>query len=218
MKEPDCGLDRQVESPIVAHRFPGADTYFVSRRLTDYFFKNTSPLRTRIQQFSVTPNISLIGMPGAGKSAVGKALARHLGWDFVDTDRQIERDAGTSLQQLLDERGHLALRELEETHILALTPNKSVISTGGSVVYSPHAVSHLRRLSTVVFLDVELATVKARVQNFGERGIASARGETLATIYAERLPLYKSSADITVPNSRGSAEQAVSEIIAQLGL
>jgi shikimate kinase len=166
----------------------------------------------------MTNTISLIGMPGAGKSVVGSELAAHLGWEFLDTDRQIETAAGTSLQQLLDESGYLALRSVEEKHILSLAPTSAVIATGGSVVYSELAMEHLRRISTVVFLDIDLPTVMMRINNFGQRGIASAANQTLAMIYAERLPLYRKFAAITVPNSSGTARHAVTEIIQQLTL
>lgn len=157
-------------------------------------------------------------MPGSGKSAVGEALAARLGWDFIDTDRQIEAAAGTSLQQLLDEQGYLALRAREAEHIQSLSPSRTVISTGGSAVYSEPAMTHLRDVSTVVYLDIDLDTVEKRVRNFGQRGIASAQNQSLASIFAERSPLYQRFADVSVPNSRDDIEQTVSEIIKRLEL
>ena len=155
-------------------------------------------------------------MPGAGKSVVGKALAAQLGWDFIDTDRQIEAAAGTSLQQLLEEQGYLALRAREAEHILSLSPARTVISTGGSAVYSEPGMTHLRNISTVVFLDIDLATVATRISNFGQRGIASAENQTLEMIFAERLPLYRKFADITLPNAAGSPELAVQQLVERL--
>lgn len=156
-------------------------------------------------------------MPGAGKSVVGLTLSAYLGWDLIDTDRQLEARTGTSLQQFLDDQGYQALRDLEEAHILALTPTRSVIATGGSAVYSEPAMAHLRRISTVVFLDIDLETVATRINNFAQRGIASAHNQTLDMIFAERLPLYRKFADLTLANASGSADCAVAEIACRLG-
>ncbi|HBJ90064.1 MAG TPA: shikimate kinase [Gammaproteobacteria bacterium] len=166
----------------------------------------------------MTRNISLIGMPGAGKTVVGQALAAQLGWQCIDTDRLIEKDAGASLQQLLDDRGYLALRQLEEAQVLSLSTSESVISTGGSVVYSQAGMRRLMDISTVVFLDIDLATVKRRIHNIDQRGIASAQDQSLDMIFEERFPLYRKYAQISLPNAEASAEQAVFEILRQLAV
>ena len=163
-------------------------------------------------------NISLIGMPGAGKSVIGKLLAAQLSWQLIDTDRLIEDSVGTSLQQLLDEKGYLAVREIEEAAILSLEPHHTVISTGGSAVYSERGMAHLKSTSTLVFLDIDLATVKQRIHNFGERGIASAQDHSLEMIFAERYPLYQQYADITLPNSAADPAQAVATLVERLNL
>ena len=166
----------------------------------------------------MTRNISLIGMPGAGKTVVGQALAAQLGWQCIDTDRLIEKDAGASLQQLLDDRGYLALRQLEEAQVLSLSTSESVISTGGSVVYSQAGMRRLMDISTVVFLDIDLTTVKRRIHNIDQRGIASAQDQSLDMIFEERFPLYRKYAQISLPNAEASAEQAVFEILRQLAV
>ncbi len=157
-------------------------------------------------------------MPGAGKTVVGQALAAQLGWQCIDTDRLIEKDAGASLQQLLDDRGYLALRQLEEAQVLSLSTSESVISTGGSVVYSQAGMRRLMDISTVVFLDIDLATVKRRIHNIDQRGIASAQDQSLDMIFEERFPLYRKYAQISLPNAEASAEQAVFEILRQLAV
>lgn len=167
---------------------------------------------------AVHNNICLIGMPGAGKSEVGRFLATTLDWQFIDTDRQIEAAAGQSLQDLLNASGYLALRQREETHVCTLAPQHTIIATGGSVVYSEPGMRHLKKIATVVYLETDLTTVEARVRNFNQRGIASAQGQTLATIFNERYPLYQRFADYIVPNSSGTPEQAAKRIIDTLGL
>lgn len=145
-------------------------------------------------------------------------MAAQLGWQCIDTDRLIEKDAGASLQQLLDDRGYLALRQLEEAQVLSLSTSESVISTGGSVVYSQAGMRRLMDISTVVFLDIDLATVKRRIHNIDQRGIASAQDQSLDMIFEERFPLYRKYAQISLPNAEASAEQAVFEILRQLAV
>jgi len=81
-------------------------------------------------------NLTLIGMPGTGKSTVGVILAKNLGLGFIDTDVLIQINRQKTLQQILDERGHLALRDIEENEILKLNIENHVIATGGSAAYS----------------------------------------------------------------------------------
>ena len=99
-------------------------------------------------------NLTLIGMPGAGKSTVGIILAKNLGFGFIDTDVLIQINQQKSLQQIMDESDHLNLRLIEENEILKLNIENHVIATGGSVVYSAKAMEHLLNISKVVFLDV----------------------------------------------------------------
>ena len=120
------------------------------------------------------------------------------------------------LQKLLNDQGYLALRQLEEAQVLSLSTSETVISTGGSVVYSQIGMRHLMDISTVVFLDIDLATVKRRIQNIDQRGIASAQDQSLDMIFEERFPLYREYAQLSLPNAEGSAEQAVLEILSQL--
>ena len=88
-------------------------------------------------QNSVPQTISLIGMPGAGKSTVGVLLAKLAGLDFNDTDLAIQRHANATLQEIVDAQGYLALRAMEEDVLLTVPLAHSVIATGGSVAYSP---------------------------------------------------------------------------------
>ncbi len=88
--------------------------------------------------------ISLIGMPGAGKSTVGVVLAKLCGLAFVDTDLAIQSHAGATLQDILEREGYLHLREIEEGILLGVALENAVIATGGSVVYSEVAMRRLR--------------------------------------------------------------------------
>ena len=163
-------------------------------------------------------NIVLVGMPGSGKSTVGVILAKLLSYDFLDTDVLIQSSQRRALQDIVDRDGHLALRTIEEDTLLSLDLQHHVIATGGSAVYSAAAMAHLAAIGTVVFLDVDLATLEGRVDNLATRGLVRRPGQSLADLFAEREALYKQAADITI-NCTGMTQEAVcSAIIARLGL
>lgn len=158
-------------------------------------------------------SITLIGMPGAGKTVIGKLLATRLNLNFVDTDHLIEARYKTPLQSILNEKGYLALRQIEEQEILSIAPNNEVIATGGSAVYSDKAMSFLKRVSMLVFLDIDLETVRKRIHNFDQRGIARAPGQTIEMIFEERHTLYKKYADLQVSSAGNSPEEISNNII-----
>jgi len=143
-------------------------------------------------------NLCLIGMPGVGKSTVGLLLAGELKLGFIDTDHLIEESCGMRLQQLVDSRGIKALRQLEERLIRALNPQATVIATGGSVVYSPGAMQHLREISLVVYLEGSYELIAQRIENLDSRGLVRQPGQSLADLYHERTPGYRRWAEITV--------------------
>ena len=155
-------------------------------------------------------------MPGSGKSTVGVILAKLLSYDFLDTDVLIQSSQRRALQDIVDRDGHLALRKIEEDTLLSLDLQHHVIATGGSAVYSAAAMAHLAAIGTVVFLDVDLATLEGRVNNLATRGLVRRPGQSLADLFAEREALYKQAADITI-NCTGMTQEAVcSAIIARL--
>lgn len=160
--------------------------------------------------------ISLIGMPGAGKSTVGVILAKLCGLRFVDSDIDIQLREGATLQEILEVHGHRYLRAVEEEVLLALPLERAVIATGGSVVYSPRIMARLRAAGPVVYLRVELPTLERRVAAAPLRGIASAAGLSFADIHAERCPLYERYADLTVDATAASADAIAAQILHRL--
>ena len=160
--------------------------------------------------------ISLIGMPGAGKSTVGVLLAKATALDFVDTDLMIQAGEGRPLKVLLEELGRAAFCALEERYVLALDPCGKVVAPGGSVVYSVPALEHLRRHGPVVFLDVPLPVLAGRLGNLDRRGVVRSKGQTLGELYAERYPLYLAAASHRVPCGELSHDDIVAEIRVQL--
>lgn len=144
-------------------------------------------------------NITLIGMPGAGKSTLGVVLAKKLGYRFVDTDLLIQEAEGMLLSQILTERGIDGFVECENRILAGLDCTHHVIATGGSAVYGNEAVRNLRALGTVVFLDLSLDTIRGRLrQDLLDRGVVIHEGSTLEDLYNERQPLYLQAADIVV--------------------
>jgi shikimate kinase len=160
-------------------------------------------------------NLTLIGMPGSGKSTIGVILAKNLGLGFIDTDVLIQINRQKSLQQIIDENNHLYLRAVEEEEILKINIKNHVIATGGSVVYSEKAMSHLLGISKLIFLDVNFEEIKKRIHNFETRGIAKSKNQSFRELFAERQILYKKYAEITV-NCNESDQEELALQIAQL--
>lgn len=148
--------------------------------------------------FEPKSNLTLIGMPGAGKSTIGIILAKNLAMGFIDTDVLIQINHQKKLQEILDEEGYLALRAVEEKEILKLNIENHVIATGGSAVYSKKAMAHLHKISKIIFLEVDFEILGKRIHNWGTRGIAKADTQTFEEIFEERRRLYQTYADITI--------------------
>ena len=163
--------------------------------------------------FHPDPAISLIGMAGAGKSTVGKALARELGWALVDSDHLIEATYGARLQDITDTLGKAAFLDMEATIIRAMKVSRAVIATGGSVVYREEAMQHLASLGPVVFLDVPFPVIKERVARNPERGIAMNPGQSLEDLFRERQDLYIRFADIRCPAEGKNPQQCARWIL-----
>ena len=143
-------------------------------------------------------NITLIGMPGSGKSTAGVLLAKLLGYQFLDVDLLIQEREGALLQELLDLRGTAAFLDAEEAAVHTLSCRHTVIAPGGSAVCREGAALHLKELGPVVYLRVPLEELTRRVQNLSTRGIAMEPGQTLADVMAYRDPLYRKYADLVV--------------------
>jgi len=164
------------------------------------------------------PNITLIGMPGAGKSTTGIILAKNLGAGFIDTDVLIQINQQKRLQQIIEESDHLNLRAIEEREILKINIEHHVIATGGSAVYSPSAMAHLSAISTIVFLEVDFEEIKRRIDNFDTRGIAKEKGQTFEALFIERQILYKRYADVTFDCVGVRQEQLAAQIAASISM
>lgn len=158
-------------------------------------------------------NVILIGMPGSGKSTVGVLAAKALGFQFIDTDLVLQSREKAPLQDLLDRLGTEAFLDLEEAAIRSVVCDGTVISPGGSCVCRPGGMAHLKALGTVVYLELTLDTVAARIHNMSSRGIALEPGQTLADVYQYRVPLYRRYADLTVTADGQTLEETVAAVL-----
>ncbi len=161
-------------------------------------------------------NLVLIGMPGAGKSTLGVLLAKKLGMDFVDTDIAIQKRAGQTLQQILNENDYLFLRQLEEEVLLDIDTSNEIIATGGSAVYSEIGMAHLSKSGIVVYLKASPAVLKQRITDYETRGIACKPGQSFDALYQERTPLYERHADICIECDERDSGQLADELANRL--
>lgn len=155
-------------------------------------------------------------MPAVGKSTVGVLVAKRSGRAFVDTDLEIQTQTRRSLQDIIDTQGREVFRAIEDRYVLSLEVSATVISTGGSVVYGDQAMRHLAELGTIVHLDGWLEDCQARIGDLGGRGLVRREDQTLADLYAERMPLYRRWARYTVECENKGQDQIAREILSLL--
>jgi len=161
-------------------------------------------------------NISLIGMPGVGKSTIGVLLAKALTWNFLDTDVLIQVAEERPLHEIIYTEGIERLARIEQRHVVALDRRQHVIAVGSSAIYGPAAMQRLRALGVVVHLDLPLFALEERLARLNGRGRFMAPGQTLHGLFQHRRPLYQQYADLTIDCADRTQEQIVDEIIARL--
>ncbi len=152
--------------------------------------------------------VYLVGMPGSGKSTVGRELAGRYGVPFVDLDVEIEHEAGASVPEIFAERGEAAFRALEAQALLkASTQDPSVVACGGGIVLEPANRITLRNTGICVFLDVPLEGLRARVEPSTDRPLIRSEGD-LERLFDARQPLYREFAGHVVEASGDPSEVA----------
>ena len=148
-------------------------------------------------------NIVLTGMPGSGKSTVGKLISID-GYEFVDTDAEIERRCGCSIKELIEERGESYFRDLESEVIRDVSSCCCrIISTGGGAVLREKNVRALQRNGRIFFIDAELSRLRAT----DDRPLSNTE-DKLARLYNERINIYRYTADVVVPDMQTPQEEA----------
>lgn len=165
-------------------------------------------------------NIVLIGMPGVGKSTVGVILAKVLGYQFIDADLVIQKRENRLLHEIISEEGLDGFLKAEENANVYIAQNeeKSIVATGGSVVYCEKAMQELKKTGRVIYLELEYDQLKKRLGNLKGRGVVLKDGQDLRGLYEERIPLYKKYADLTVNEKNLDVEQTLQKIVDRLSL
>lgn len=161
-------------------------------------------------------NIVLIGMPGAGKSTLGVVLAKVLGYDFLDCDLLIQKYEGRTLQQIIDIEGTDGFLAVENRVLAGIDCSHTVISTGGSAVYSDEAMQHLASIGQVVYIKVPYTELEERLGSLEERGVVmkEGMGNNLRLLFEERSPLYEKYAETTVEVAGTTIQEAVNRLVA----
>lgn len=161
-------------------------------------------------------NIVLIGMPGSGKSTVGKRLAKELGMAFLDTDHLLEQATQLQIQNIVNLRGLPYFLRVEESILCSLACANTIIATGGSAVYSAKAMHHLGEIGLRVYLKISLATMLRRVSIDDMRGLVKPARLPLQGLYQERKALYPAVADVIINNDVAISDLFVERLIAEL--
>jgi shikimate kinase len=159
--------------------------------------------------------VYLVGMPGAGKSVVGRELAGRLGVPFVDLDAEIEREHDASVSEIFARMGEASFRAMEAAELVdAIGHDPAVVACGGGVVLEPANRITLRNTGITVFLDVGIERLRERVSPAEDRPLIQHEGD-LERLLSERGPLYREFAAHVVDGS-GSPAQVAEAIVEEL--
>lgn len=164
-------------------------------------------------------NIVLIGMPSAGKSTAGVLLAKLIGYGFIDCDLIVQAEEGMRLADIIKTKGTDGFMAAEERVCSGVMASRCVIATGGSVIYYPKAMEHLKRIGKVVFLKLSAEEAERRIPDLVSRGVLMKGAvHTIGQLYAEREPLYERYCDVTVTCDGKTLDDLVADIASAVGL
>ena len=157
-------------------------------------------------------NIILIGMPGCGKSTIGVVLAKNLGFRFIDSDLLIQEREHRLLHEIITQDGLEVFNQIENQVNASIETTSSIIATGGSVIYGQEAMRHLKEIGTIIYLRLPENLLEERLGDLNQRGVSIKAGQTLHSLYKERIPLYEKYADITIDCAGKEIRDCVYEI------
>ena len=163
----------------------------------------------------------LVGMPGAGKSSVGRQLARRLNVAFWDSDAVIEQRIGCTIREFFDREGEAAFRDLEAEVIRELcTGDDCVLATGGGSVLRPENRAVLHANGTVMYLRASPDQLYRRLKNDTKRPLLQVADplQALKDLYAVRDPLYRETAHFVMETGRPSLAMLVNKILIQIDM
>ena len=161
----------------------------------------------------------MIGMPGSGKSTIGKAVAKRLALPYADCDKAIEGRAGLSIARFFERHGEAAFRDLEAEVIESLvTDRPSLIATGGGIVLRPANRELLRSRTCAVYLRASADLLWRRLRRDGRRPLLQVADpeQRLRQMRAERGPLYEETAAIVIDTDDLPFDRLVAEVVRRL--
>ncbi len=164
-------------------------------------------------------NIFLIGLMGAGKTTVGRALARHRRLEFLDSDQEIEACCGVGIPTIFEIEGEEGFRRREVAKIDQLSQRHGIVlATGGGAILNPVNREHLRTRGTVVYLRGHPHELYMRTRHDRNRPLLQTDDpyKKLQALYAQRHPLYMETADIVLETGRQSVQSLVRKLEASL--
>ena len=151
-------------------------------------------------------------MPATGKSTVGVILAKMLGYDFLDADILIALKQKRPLAQIISEEGYNKFIEIEGLIGIGIKCEKTVIATGGSMVFSEAAMKNLSENGITVWLDTPVSDLENRlIGSLADRGVATPAKMSFQEIYDMREPLYRKYADLRIA-CEGTTEKVATEL------
>ena len=163
-------------------------------------------------------NLFVVGLPGAGKSTLGRALARRLGMPFLDADTELERRLGVSIPTIFEIEGEAAFRDREEAVIAEIVERSGIVlATGGGAVIRPANRERLRTSGTVLYLHAEPATLRERTRHSRNRPLLNTADPLgrLMELYAQRDPLYREVADVVLESDRDQVMRFAQRLAAE---
>lgn len=188
-----------------------AQAVYAAQHFTGRFYATDSVIPTASRRLRrQLANVSLIGMPGCGKSTIGSALAKQLGKTFVDLDEEIERRTGNNIPDIFAREGEEAFRRYEaETLADVAKHTGQIIACGGGVIKNPANVRALRQNGSVLWVQRPLGKLATGGRPLSQGGAA------LKQLQAERTPLYQAAADAVLDNSStlAAAVQAAVQLL-----
>ena len=144
-------------------------------------------------------NVTLIGMPGSGKSTIGVIL--------------IQKQEKRKLSEIIEQDGPEKFKEIENQVNADIHVTDTVIAPGGSVIYCEEAMEHLKSIGKVIYLKLSLESLSKRLGNLKGRGVLLKDGQSLKDLYEERIPLYEKYADITIDEEGKDLDESLRAIL-----
>ncbi|WP_371558770.1 shikimate kinase AroK [Cupriavidus gilardii] len=165
------------------------------------------------------PNLFFVGLMGAGKTTVGRTVARRIGYSFFDSDHEIEARCGVRIPVIFDHEGESGFRDREAQMIDELTQRQGIVlATGGGAVLRPENRSRLKARGTVVYLRASPHDLWLRTRHDRNRPLLQTQDPKgrLEALYAERDPLYREVADFVIETGKPSVAQLANMVLMQL--